>query len=122
MSGTKRVLFPIHGEDGLGEELFYALAAANFFIVVELEDKKIRKIEIYENPHFEEQGRGRQLARKIEEYDVNVIITTNIGNLLESYLEEKGIEVRKGYCGTVREVLDIYLKGDNNDNYRGENK
>jgi len=82
-----------------------------YFVIAEIEKKKIVKIEAIENTSFGQMGgAGISTAQAIAEKDVETIITGNIGPRASDVLRQFNIKVYSG-SGLVKEVLQKFIDG-----------
>ena len=79
-----------------------------YFIIVDSETMRFNAVF---NPSINASGGAGPLAvKKIAEYDAKVLITGNVGGNALQALEAAGIKVVSGTTGTVKEVVETYLK------------
>jgi len=82
-----------------------------YFIIAEVKDNKIGKIEIIKNKNIDQAGgAGISTAQLMAEKDVNVIITGNIGPRALDVLNQFDIEIYSEE-GVVKEVLQKFIDG-----------
>jgi predicted Fe-Mo cluster-binding NifX family protein len=95
----------------LTDEISGVFARCPYFIVAEIEDEKIQKIEAIENKSANQLGQaGISAAQLLAEMDVKVIITSNISPRALDVLNQFGIEVYQGK-GTINEVIGKFIEG-----------
>jgi predicted Fe-Mo cluster-binding NifX family protein len=79
-----------------------------YFIIVDSENMRFNAVF---NPSFDASGgAGPSAAKKIAEYDTEVLISGNVGLNAQQALDAAGIKVVTGASGTVKEVVENYLK------------
>ena len=79
-----------------------------YFIIVDSETMRFNAVF---NPSINlSGGAGPLAAKKIAEYNAEVLITGNVGVNAKQALEAAGIKVVTGASGTVKEVVEKYLK------------
>ena len=84
-----------------------------YFIIVETEDNEIKSHEVMSNEAVQAmRGAGIQAAQTIANKGVKVLITGNIGPNAFNVLSQTGIKVVTGVSGSVKEVVEKYLKGE----------
>lgn len=73
------------------------------------ENKTIENAEILPSP----QGCGckSNIASVLKEMGVSVLLAGNMGNGALNVLNSQGIQVLRGCCGDVQQVVNTYLKG-----------
>ena len=82
-----------------------------YFIIVEVEDKKITKTEAIENMSAKQMGgAGISAAQTVAEKGVKAVITGNIGPRASDVLRQFNIEVYNG-SGAVKEALQKFIDG-----------
>jgi len=80
-----------------------------FFIIAEVEDKKIVKTEAIKNTSAEKlSGAGISAAQTVVEKGANVIITGNVGPRALSVLKQFNVEVYSG-SGSIKEALQNFI-------------
>jgi len=80
-----------------------------YFIIAEIENKKIKKTEAIENMSANQMGgAGISAAQTVAERDVKAVITRNIGPRAFSVLKQFNIEVYNG-SGSVKEILQKFI-------------
>lgn len=79
-----------------------------YFIIVDSETMKFNAVF---NPSSDVSGgAGPAAAKKIAEQGAEVLITGNVGVNAQQALEAAGIKVVTGAVGTVKEVVENFLK------------
>jgi len=77
-----------------------------YFVIVEIEDNKIKNHEIVSNKSIEAtRGAGIQAAQTVANEGVKVVITGNIGPNAFNVLNQTGIKVVTGVSGKISEVV-----------------
>ncbi len=80
-----------------------------YFIIAEIENKKITKTEAIENLSAKQMGgAGISAAQTVAEKGVKAVITGNIGPRASYVLQQFNIEVYKG-SGLIKEVLQKFI-------------
>jgi predicted Fe-Mo cluster-binding NifX family protein len=79
-----------------------------YFIIVDSETMRFNAVL---NPSFDASGgAGPSAAKKIAEYETEVLITGTVGLNAQQALEAVGIKLVTGAKGTVKEAVEDYLK------------
>jgi len=79
-----------------------------YFVIV---DSETMKFTAFSNPASElSGGAGPTAAREISKHGAEVVITGRVGGNAEAALNAAGIKIVTGYSGSVREVVEAYLK------------
>jgi len=82
-----------------------------YFIIVEIEDNEIKKIEAIENKNINQMGgAGISIAKLIAEKDVETVITGNIGPRALDVLNQFKIKIYSGN-GMIKEVIQEFING-----------
>lgn len=82
-----------------------------YFIIAEIRDQKIEKIEAIENKSTDQMsGAGISAAQLMAEKNVNAVITKNVGPRALDVLRQFNIEIYYG-DGTIKEVLQEFING-----------
>jgi len=81
-----------------------------YFIIIEIEDKKIVKTEAMENTSAQQfSGAGISAAQMVVQSGAKAIITGNVGPKAYSVLKQFGVEIYKG-SGTVKDVIQKFIE------------
>jgi len=82
-----------------------------YFILVEIEDKKITNWKSIENTSIKQKtGAGTTAAQLVADIGVNKIITGNIGPRAFDVFRQLGVDIYEGN-GTVMEVVQEFIDG-----------
>ena len=82
-----------------------------YFLIVEIEDKKIKRIKAVENQGaIQSHGAGIKAAQQIGELGVEAVITGNIGPNAADVLDKLNIRVGKGN-GIVKDAVQDFIHG-----------
>ncbi len=82
-----------------------------YFIIAEINDKKIEKSEIIKNKNIDQMGgAGISTAQLMAEKDVNIVITGNVGPRALDVLNQFNIEIYSGE-GVIKRVLQEFIDG-----------
>ena len=83
-----------------------------YFIIAEIEDKKIKMSEAIENTSADQTGgAGISAAQIVAEKDVNAVISGNVGPRALEVFRQFNIEIYSG-SGSVNEVLQKFIDGE----------
>ena len=105
-----KIVISSNGKD-LTDNVSEVFARCPYFIIAEIENEKIQKVETVENKSANQLGQaGISVAKLMAEKNVNVVIAGNIGPRSFDILRQFNIEVYKGE-GKVKEVLEKFIKG-----------
>jgi len=82
-----------------------------YFIIVEIENKKIIKVEAIQNISVKQMGGvGISVAQMVAEKDATIVITGNVGPRAMDVLKQFNIEIYAGN-GLIEEVLQEFIDG-----------
>ena len=96
------------GKD-LNSNVSNVFGRCQYFVIAEIEKKKIVKTGAIENTSAEQMGgAGISTAQTIAEKDVKAVITGNVGPRASDVLRQFKIEVYSG-SGTIKEVLQKFI-------------
>jgi len=94
---------------GLDSNVSNVFGRCPYFVIAEIEKKKIVKVEAIENTSSDQMGgAGISTAQAVVEKDVKIVITGNIGPRASDVLRQFNIEVYNG-SGLVKEVLQKFI-------------
>jgi len=97
------------GKD-LNSNVSNVFGRCQYFVIAEIEKKKIVKVEVIENTGSAQMGgAGISTAQAIAEKDVKAVITGNVGPRASDVLRQFKIEVYSG-SGTIKEVLQKFIE------------
>lgn len=100
-------------DKGLGANLDPRFGRCQYFVIVEVEEGKIKGHKDIENRSVGVmKGAGIQAAQTIANEGVNVVIAGNFGPNAFQVLSMSGIKIVTTASGTVKEVVEKYLKGE----------
>ena len=86
-------------------------ARCPYFIIAEIENEKIQKVETIENKSANQLGQaGISAAKFLAEKNVKAVITGNVGPRAFDVLKQFNIEVYQGE-GKVKEVIEKFIEG-----------
>jgi len=82
-----------------------------YFLIVEIENKKIREVETIKNISLNQTGgAGISVAQMIVEKDVSAVVTGNVGPRALDVLKQFKVDVFNG-SGSVTENLQKFIEG-----------
>lgn len=82
------------------------------FVIVEVEDKKIKGSEDIQNTATSQMGgAGISAAQLVADKGTKAIITGNMGPRAFNVFEQLGIDIYQG-SGTVKEAVEKFIKGE----------
>jgi len=85
-------------------------ARCPYFIIAEIENEKIQKVETIENKSANQAGQaGISVAQLMTEKNVKAVITGNVGPRAFDVLRQFDIEIYQGK-GKVKEVIEKFIE------------
>jgi len=97
--------------DDLDSEVDAKFGRCNYFLIVEIEENKIKDFKSIENISKAQMGgAGITAGEIVAKQKVDAIITVNLGPRAFSVFEQFGIKVYQGN-GNVRKVIQDFLDG-----------
>ncbi|MFW6040256.1 MAG: NifB/NifX family molybdenum-iron cluster-binding protein [Thermoplasmatota archaeon] len=102
-----RVSIPCMGDDGLKERISSHFGRAPYFAIFDIETEDLRFVP-NESEHM---GGSGKPPRIMDEEDVDIMLTANLGRRAIALFEEIGIKVYCGAEGTIQETLDQWEEG-----------
>ncbi len=83
-----------------------------YFLIVEIEDKKIKDFKIVENTaKAQAGGAGITAGEIVANQKVDAIITTNLGPRAFDVFEQLGIKIYSGK-GQIKEIVEKFINGN----------
>ena len=103
-----RIAIPCSNNNGLKSEISMHFGRSPYYAFVDVEGNKIKNFEILPVP-FAEHGPG-DLPNFVKENKGDVVIAYGMGGRAIDFFNRLGIEIITGASGTVKEVVDAFLK------------
>ncbi len=99
-------------DKGLDSQLSLAFGRAPYFVIVEIEDKKIKSSKTIQNTAAQQfGGAGITAAQLVANERVSVVISGAVGPRAFQVFQQLGIKPVRGIPGTVRENVEAYIEG-----------
>lgn len=83
---------------------------APYFVLVDVEEDKVTRVQTVANPYAEEHRPG-QVPLFVRQQQADVVITGGMGERAYQAFSVTGIKVALGAQGTVQQALTAYLEG-----------
>lgn len=94
----------------LENEIDERFGRCQYFIIAEIEDKKIKSFEAIENTaHNQQGGAGMAAAEQVANKEVTAVITTNVGPRAMDVLKQFNIKVYKAN-GKIDEAIKQFIE------------
>ena len=103
-----RIALPCSDNNGLESRISMHFGRSPYYAFVDVEENKIKNVEIVPVP-FAEHGPG-DLPNFVKENGGDVVIAYGMGGRAVDFFNQLGIDVVTGASGTVKEVVDAFLK------------
>jgi predicted Fe-Mo cluster-binding NifX family protein len=88
-----RIGVPTNGRQGLEDNVSEVFGKAKTFTIVDIEDNKIRKVKVIENPASSyKYGSGPVVVKTLADLKVDLVISAELGPGASALLEHHGIE------------------------------
>lgn len=95
----------------LADNVSEVFARCPYFIIAEIENGKVQKVEVLENKVADQLGRaGVSAAQLMAEKDIRVVIAKNVGPRALDVMSQFNIGVYSGQ-GAAEKVLQEFVKG-----------
>lgn len=104
-----KIAMPVMSDNGMDAMISEHFGHAPYYAFVTIENGEVKSVE-FKKSSFEEHNPG-DVPHFIHQNGANVLIVRGMGGRAVSFFENLGIEVYKGFLGTLKEGVDAYLKG-----------
>jgi len=104
-----KIGIPISDERGLDSTIFEHFGHAPYYLIVEIDEGMIKDVNVIENIYSKEHEPGL-IPRFLADQGVEVLICRGIGPRAIEFFENYGINVIRGAYGSVKRVLEKYMK------------
>jgi predicted Fe-Mo cluster-binding NifX family protein len=105
-----RISISAETNDGLNSIVAHHFGRSPFFVFIDLENRKAKKVEVVNNPCFDRHQPG-QVTGFINENKVDVMLSGGMGGRAIQFFQQLGIQTATDACGTAQLVLKSYLDG-----------
>ena len=103
-----RIAVPCSDNNGLESRISMHFGRSPYYAFVDVEGDKIKNFEIVTVP-FEEHEPG-DLPNFVKERGGDIVIAYGMGRRAIDFFNQLGIDIITGASGTVKEVVDAFLK------------
>ncbi len=100
-----KIAFTSDEKNGLNSVMSYHFGHCPYFVIVDMEDNNIKKVESIENPMAQDHNPG-DLPGFMKEIGVNIIVTGGMGPKAQEFFASYGIKPIIGVYGKVKDVLE----------------
>lgn len=109
-SGFLRICLSSQGRE-LNSLISPIFGRSRDFIILDIENEKIKCKKALENPMQNEKSAGNLAAEFLGQLEVDILICGTLGRVAFQVLKNNGINVYKAHSGTVDKNLNLYLEG-----------
>lgn len=106
-----RIAFASEDKMGLTGEVSAHFGRCPYYTFLEVEDGKVKKWEVLDNPYYENHVPGK-VPEFINSQRANVMIAGGMGPRAIEFFDGFGIEAVTGAFGKIEDVLNAYLRGE----------
>ncbi len=96
---------------GLDAVLSHHFGRCPYYIVVDVDDKKIKDVKAVKNPFYESHGQTGEVPNFIHSLGADVIIAGGMGPKAIGFFQQLGIQALTGASGIVGDVTKSYIHG-----------
>jgi predicted Fe-Mo cluster-binding NifX family protein len=105
-----RIAISADDDRGLDSVVSPHFGRCPYYVLVDLEGRKVRQVGAVENPHYGHHQPG-QVPTFIERQGADVMLAGGMGRRAIALFQQRGIEPVTGAAGSVRYALEQYLGG-----------
>ncbi|MBC8331285.1 MAG: NifB/NifX family molybdenum-iron cluster-binding protein [Anaerolineae bacterium] len=106
-----RIAITSEENNGLESMVCQHFGRSPYFVLVDIEENKIARVETIENPFSQKHNPG-DVPAFVAEFGVNSLVSGGMGKRAIGFFEQYGITVATGALGTVAQSLEKYLQGN----------
>jgi len=107
----KRIAIACDDNQGLNGQVSQHFGRCPYYLMVEVEGREVRNTNALSNPYYNNHIPG-VVPQFIKEQGTHTMIAGGMGPRAIDMFHGFGIEVVTGAIGTVKNVLDAYLRGE----------
>ena len=104
-----RIVIPSENQGGLEDKVAVHFGRCPAFTVIEAENDEIKKVETVKNPYFE-QHMPFAVPAFLSTLKPDYVLCAGAGPRAVQALEEHGIEPIPGCSGSIKDVVESFLK------------
>jgi len=106
-----RIAFASEDKMGLDGEVSMHFGRCPYYTFLDLDGDQVQACKIVDNPYFETHVPGK-VPEFIHSQKADVMITGGMGPRAIEFFDGYGIEAVTGALGKIKDVLDVYLRGE----------
>jgi len=108
----EKIVIPVKNKNGLDSEVMEHFGRANYFVFVNIDNRKIVSHYIKENPFRTKKIRaGLSAVRYVVKEGINTLVTNQMGEISFHTLRDHFVDIYKTEGKTVKDVVEKYTKG-----------
>ena len=105
-----RIAFASEENKGIKGSLAHHFGRCPYYVFIDVEDGKIKKIETRENPSSNQHQPGA-VPQFVAEEEASVIIAGSMGPMAIDWFKKLGVQPVTGVSGEIKDILNDYLAG-----------
>jgi len=105
-----RIAFASEEDKGLESMLAHHFGRCPYYVFVDVEDEKVKKVEVKKNPFFEKHDAG-VVPNFIAEQKADIIIAGGMGPKAIEWFKELGVKPITTEPKKITQILKDYLEG-----------
>lgn len=106
-----KVALATDDDRGLEAVLSHHFGRCPYYVVVDIEDNKVKDVKSVKNPAYESHGEAGEVPSFIKSLGAHVIISGGMGPKAIGFFKQFGIEAVTGVSGMVKNVIEAYIGG-----------
>jgi predicted Fe-Mo cluster-binding NifX family protein len=106
-----RIAVSADDAQGLESRISAHFGRCPYYVLVDVEEQGIQRVEAIHNPYFGQHQPG-QVPALIREQGADVMLTGGMGGRAVAFFQEYGIEPVTGAAGSVGQAVAAYLSGE----------
>lgn len=106
-----KVALATDDDRGLEAVLSHHFGRCPYYVVVDIEDNKVKDVKSVKNPAYESHGEAGEVPGFIKSLGAHVIISGGMGPKAIGFFKQFGIEAVTGVSGMVKNVIEAYIGG-----------
>ncbi|MCD6522880.1 MAG: cation diffusion facilitator family transporter [Candidatus Diapherotrites archaeon] len=108
----QKVVVPVENADGMRSKIVKHFGRARYFVLVELDNNKVKKHKVVKNPFIGEKIRaGLKTAGFLAEKGIDAVITKSIGEISFHTLRDHFVEIYHAKGENVDDTIKLFIRG-----------
>jgi len=103
-----RIAIPCNNDEGLESEISMHFGRSPYYTFVDIDNNEIKNVEVVPVP-FADHGPG-DLPNFVKQNRGEVVIAYGMGGRAVDFFNQLGIKIVTGAQGSVKEIVDAFLK------------